>query len=152
MANFITSDVNNPTPANSVFFHVLSFPQYISVKLNYLARTGVDGFSVWRTGLRGEAFQVVTFADFGNFKDAFDEYQTKYMALRGQRRSLVYENAYITSEYLDVAIIDVQPAGAGRSRGVYNTLKTVGGLQTETDNGGIVRARWTLLGLAKGTI
>jgi hypothetical protein len=126
----------------------MSAPQYLSTKVNYSSRTGVDGHSVWLAGTRGEPFELVTWSDFDTFALAWDEYTFGYLKLRGRLVDVTYEDAH-TSDALRCVVTNVQRVG----KGIYPILVGAGGLVGSTNaNGGAVHARWTMLGMSEQSV
>lgn len=120
----------------------MDVPQYLSRKVNYTSRTGVDGFAVWDAGYRGEARSITTWADFTSYQLAWEEYQLGYLKARAKLVEIEHENTH-TQHKLRAIVTDVQPFG----RGIRSTVCGVGGLQGFNINGGVAQAQWTVLGL-----
>lgn len=145
MANFIRElDIGG----SQFNFHKLDMPQMNSRKLNYVARTGVDGYAVWQSGYRGEPFTVTSCADFESLEDASTEYFDGYLKARAKLVELVWEDDFATKK-LNCFCLDVQKL----NKGAEAFLVAVGGLVGDlNEHGATLKATWTLLGRDEVTI
>jgi hypothetical protein len=140
MANKIVTYSQSPVTFD---IHRMSMPQYLSTKVNYSSRTGVDGHSIWLAGTRGEPFELITWTDFSTLALAWSEYTFGYLKLRGSLVDVTYEDTF-TSHTLRCVVTNVQKVG----KGVYPILVGAGGqVGSLNTNGGAVHARWTMLGI-----
>lgn len=97
------------------------------------ARPGVSGYSVWKTGIRGERFTVTSTVDITNILVGEQLYRL-YEASVGQTLGMVWANIIIVASSFHVVSV--------RLVSLEKIIAPSGGIAA---GGALLRVEWTLL-------
>jgi len=108
-------------------------------QVEVVARGGVDGLGIWRTGVRGQPFRMFSQVDAPSLEIAADEFE-RYQALIGQDPVEMVQDDVIRD--WKVAVLGVQLVSR------YAIMVPVGGLNFPSL--AWLEAEWTLVAIAEG--
>lgn len=121
---------------DETFFTLGEIAEGKQQRLEIEARSGVDGQALWKTGRRGEVFQVESIADFADLGQAHSALRRYELLVGGDPTTMIYAGL---TESFDVVILGVKPLPHYPKR----ILLGVGGLITPAY--AVLRCTWQLL-------
>lgn len=104
-----------------------------------MMRPGVDGVGLWKTGSRGQPFELRSAVDVATVSAGRTLFQSYYQAIGDNPVDLVVDGYNFAAEFWRVAILDVR---ASQVKGIINSA---GG--TLTNPLAKLVASWTLIGV-----
>jgi len=122
---------------NFHFVTLNDIPGTLREEVLVLARAGVDGQAIWKTGLRGNVFTLRSAVDAPSFADA-RLYLTQYQELIGADPvDLVWGGLVMTGEQIKVAVKSVRPTR------LISLANSVGGINPPSY--GWIECEWELV-------
>jgi hypothetical protein len=119
------------------FLRLAGNPEAIKERLVLLARPGVPGVAIWKSGQRGEPFTLRSIVDQANGPAAWSTYLAYCQLIGKDPVDLVWSGMLLTTETTKIAVLDV------RQVRLIGLLGAIGGLNAPSH--ALLECEWNLV-------